>query len=343
MIGGTKTNIGGATVFLVVALSLPSAASAGGVASIIADLYGGDGIVLDAGPDAPNHIPHFTLNSQVALDDLSAVIASNANIFALPAASASYTFDLEAGIPVRTTNSFGPILTERPQTIGQGNVNVGFFFSRTVFEQFGGDDLNDLTLVLAHVDCCPPPPPASPGVPAFELDTVNLDIDLQLEQTTFAVFGTYGITGFWDVSALVPLVYIDAEVDSVGTIIDNGGGGVHVVGTESLTDSNDDSAFGFGDVVLRTKANLTDFLFQSNGSNGSWIPSFGLLGQATLEDLDLWTAPHSIQWNAHQIRHPPPARRWLEARWQKGCRQPSLGVAQGCPEGSRHPAKEPFQ
>ena len=217
---------------------------------------------------------------------MSDVIASNANIFALPAASASYTFDLEQGIPVRTTESFGPILTERPQTIGQGNVNVGFFFSRTVFKKFEGDDLNDLTLVLDHVDCCPPPPPASPGVPAFELDTIKLDIDLELEQTTFAVFGTYGITGFWDVSVFVPLTYVDAEVESVGTIIDNGGAGIHVVGTESLTDSNDDSAFGFGDVVLRTKVNLTDFLFQSNGSNGSWTPSFGLLGQATLATGD---------------------------------------------------------
>ena len=97
------------------------------------------------------------MDTASGLNDLSDVITSNANLFALPSASGSYTFDVEAGLPVRTTDSFGPILTERAQTIGLGKLNVGFFFSRTDYKQFEGDDLDDLSQTFPHNDCCPPP------------------------------------------------------------------------------------------------------------------------------------------------------------------------------------------
>ena len=283
MITATKKGGKHAITFTLIlsASLLPTPASAGGVSSIVADLYGGDGITLD--PTNLFHSPHFQADSQAALNNLSEVIATDANIVALPSASASYTFNIEEGIPVRTTDSFGPILTERPQTIGEGNINVGFFFSRTVFEKFDGEDLNDLTLTLNHIDINPD----TPGDPAFERDVINLNLNLELEQNTFAFFGTYGINSFWDVGALVPLVYVDAKVKSVGTIVDNGGDGIHVADpSEPLTDSNDDSAFGLGDIVLRSKANLSNFILQSNGSERSWTPSFGVLGQATLETGD---------------------------------------------------------
>ncbi len=278
----TSVLTSGTALLLALMTWQPGSALAGGdIKDIIADLFGGDGITLDTGPDVPNHTAHFESDSGAALNDLSDVIAASASIFALPSASGSYTFDLEIGVPVRTTDSFGPILTERAQTIGQGKLNVGFFFSRTVYKQLEGDDLDDLSLTLNHLDCCGGP--ATPGVPDFELDVIITDIDLDLEQDVFSFFGTYGITNNWDIGLLLSAVYVDAEATATGTIINNRMDGVHVPGAEALVDSNDESSLGIGDTILRTKFNASDLV---GSAESQWIPNLGALAQFTVPTGD---------------------------------------------------------
>jgi hypothetical protein len=269
------------------ALAMPAAAPAGGVADVISDLYGGDGITLDPSASfvAQFHDAHFTQESQTALNDLSTAIAGGAGIVALNSASTSFTFDLKQGVPVRTTESLGPLLTERASTIGASKLNVGFAFSRADFKRFEGDDLDDLQLIFRHDDV---PDPGPVDSSTFEDDFIVVDIDLELEQNIFAFFGTYGITDNWDVGAVVPLIYVDSKADARATVIhDPNMDGfpesslIHEFGGigDPATDTVEEDAFGIGDIVVRTKYDMSDMI----GSDDSeWMPNFGVLGQVSL-------------------------------------------------------------
>ena len=72
--------------------------------------------------------------------------AAGLGIFAFNSTVSSYTFDLELGVPVRSTESLGPILSERATTLGARRLNVGFSYNRIDFKRFEGTDLDDITV-----------------------------------------------------------------------------------------------------------------------------------------------------------------------------------------------------
>ena len=271
----------------------------GGLANLVSDLYGGDGITLVN----PDHEAHFEAQGQQELLQLSDDISRNIAFAPFNSSASSIVFDFEQGVPVRTLDSLGPVLLQRAKTIGAGRANFGVSYTRVDYQQFEGDDLKDLELELEHIDCCsanPTPPPPfdfdtpdgviGPPGPTFELDTIVLDLDLELEQDIFAFFGTYGITDNWDVGAVVPVVHVEGSVRSRGRIRnfteddDMGPFGPNHEFTDDPTaedfpiDSNEDDATGIGDILLRTKYNF----LEDQGD----IPDMSVLGQLTLPTGD---------------------------------------------------------
>src|ERR1022692_521149 len=95
-----------------------------------------------------------------------------------PASGFVYTFDSSAGVYVRSTQDFGPILSERSDTIGRGKIFLGGTFQRFVFDKLDG----------FNVHAVPGGFPIAPG--AQLTDTINAS--LQLNQYT--LFATYGLT-----------------------------------------------------------------------------------------------------------------------------------------------------
>ncbi len=207
----------------------------------------------------------FHRSAQTTLNQtLSSAIATQLTILPLVSPQSGFTFkyDPVTGAIVRTTSSFGPVYTERAETIGRGKFSFGVSYQRFRFNSIDGVNLHQLPAVFAHV------PDTGPGVSPepYEADIVSTtnDIDLEMDQTM--LYGTAGITDRIDVSVAIPIVDVRLGVSSYANIIRvsgptfvfNGqtfsnphmfiGGGLSSTFAPPVT-----SAFGIGDVTFRVK------------------------------------------------------------------------------------------
>ena len=256
-----------------------SSAHAGGLSTLLTDLYGGDGILLATPPSGFNHSPHFSASSLDDLNSLSEELTSALGFFAFNSTVSSYTFDLERGVPVRTTDSLGPILSERATTLGARRLNVGFSYNRIDFKRFEGDDLDDITLFFDHDDINNDGILGPPGCDCAELDKVRVDLDIELAQDVYSIYGTFGVLKNLDIGVAIPLLHVDlkasasAEVDrrhTNSTIVHNFAD-PPVPPEDFKTSSVKGSATGIGDVLLRGKYNFL--------RGEEWMPNLAFLGQ----------------------------------------------------------------
>lgn len=234
---------------------------ASSLATLFEDIYGPNGLVLssdDVTLDGTTHAAHF--NSAFQSDFRLVNIALTGQLTAIPlpspASGFTYEFDSSSGTFVRSTRSFGPILSDRAETIGKGRLAFGFsnqFFS---FDHLDGVSLSAVPAVFRH--------------DSFELgggraDVVSTTNTVQASVGQFAGALTYGLNSRIDVSLAVPIVKTslsllsNARIYRVGTGTNlqvhyfqdptalGGFGSTHQYFTEG-------TASGVGDLVLRVKA-----------------------------------------------------------------------------------------
>ena len=270
----------------------------GDLADFITDLYGGEGIFRPPAPDIPEniadaHVPHFTGEAQIQqLNALSNGLLAGVGVFALNSTVTGLAFDIAEGVPVTTQDSLGPLLSERATTLGDGRLTFGFGYSRQDFDELDGEDLNEISVTLTHQDCCavgpPPVPPPDGQLTGFEQDTVELAIDIDIEQEIYAFFGNYGVTSRWDVGLVVPVVSVEARAFSRADIVLAEPTGGSVIGGEPVHsfELDEDARFsdtggtetGLGDVILRSKYHLV--------SSDTGPLDFSVLGQVTFPTGD---------------------------------------------------------
>lgn len=267
-----------------VLLIAASAASAGDVRDIITGLYGGDGITLSEASGF-GHDAHFTAESLQGLEDLSTGLASSLQFNAFNAVSTGFLLDIETGIPERTTESFGPLFAETTTTLGEGRLSVSFSYAHVKFDRFEGDKLDDLQLTFQHPDSngdgVLAPFVPFPGGPLldFELDTVQVLIDLELKQEIFALYLDYGLSDRWDVGVVIPVIHVEAEANALAMVVDGTTGtpsphSFDPTTGDSPRSRNRETATGIGDIIIRTKYRLRD-------DEGNW-PSFAVTGRVVL-------------------------------------------------------------
>lgn len=233
-------------------------AGAGDLRDTVRNLYGGDGIILQP----TGHAPHFTVSSLQGLDTLNSALASSLGLFAFNSAVSGFTFDVERGLPVRTQESFGPLLADRAPTLGQGKLNVGLSYTRIDFTTFQGKSLKHLGITFHHEDSNRDgtlgPTPTFPF--DFETDAIHVNLRLRVEEDVFALFGTYGLTAAWDVGVVVPIVRVRLRADAEASIVRQASNSERIhqfgPGSDSPTSGGGGEETGIGDVVLRTKYNF---------------------------------------------------------------------------------------
>src|SRR6187397_1462120 len=125
------------------------------LSTLFEDIFGPRGLVLnsdDVQLDGTNHAAHF--NSAFQSDFRLVNIALTGQLTSIPlpspASGFTYQFDAATGTFVRSTRSFGPILSDRAETIGQGRLAFGFsnqFFS---FDHLDGVSLAAIPAVFRH-------------------------------------------------------------------------------------------------------------------------------------------------------------------------------------------------
>lgn len=187
------------------------------LALLIPTIYGPAGLKVDSAaliinPDGSlsTHSAHFNSQFQTEFTQFNISLAAQLAAIPLPSPASGFTYSLDPGLGVvkRSTQSFGPIYTERADTIGKQKFSVGVNYQRFSFDSIEGVDLKDVPAVFTHDN-------PAPGGRADVVSTRN-SIDITVDQAT-ALF-TFGLLDRLDVSLAVPIVRVDMSVVSDATI-----------------------------------------------------------------------------------------------------------------------------
>src|SRR5437762_6632386 len=117
------------------------------LAFLIPHLFGQTGLVVDSEARLPNgqtHSAHFNSAFQAEFTQFNVALASQLTGLPIPspASGFTYTLDPSLGLFNRSTKSFGPLLSERADTIGKGKVSIGVHYQRFTFDKIEGVDVN---------------------------------------------------------------------------------------------------------------------------------------------------------------------------------------------------------
>ena len=261
-----------------------NAASATDLSDLISTLYTEDGRTGITLAPFGGHEAHFEGEALTALSSIGDAVSAAFNTRSPSATAASFTFDVSQGVFVRSTESLGPIFSERPQTIGKNKLNISFNFTDVEFDRFEGENLDSLRVVLPHQD---DPPAGSAPPQEFEDDTVVVDLDIELEQKTFAFGATFGVTDHWEVGIVLPYVDTELRVSALATPINTTGTDFHFfspAAPDSPFSSVKGDESGLGDIILRTKYHFL------RPDRADWTPDMAAVATvrlATGDDDDL--------------------------------------------------------
>lgn len=259
----------------------PGPAAAQSMSDLLDDLFvfgGGDQLFLTGSADVPStkaHGDHFlpdrSESNGAVLSFFTRTVARNVSSFPLPSTVSSETFVFVDGVPTPTSNSFGPISSERAQTIGRGRLNAGAIYSRLRFSALRGVPLDRIGMTFIHVnadfpgcdeafegDC------TEFGIPQVENDLIHLSLDLDVEAEVYAFYTTYGLTDWLDLSVAVPIVDLEMRGASVARITPSTpdqalhffGGTPENPQLEARSQVNG-ATTGIGDIAVRLKGRIT--------------------------------------------------------------------------------------
>jgi len=230
------------------------------LSTLLTGLYGPNGLVVDsrtALPSGATHSAHYNSSFQSGFTQFNVALATQLASVPLPSPASGFTyeFDPELGIFNRSTVSFGPIFTERAETIGSKRFSTGLTFQQFNFDTIEGVDLDNVPAVFTHDGF-------ELGGGRADIVTTTNAIDARVSQLT--AFLTYGLSDSLDVSLALPLVSTDLTVisDSVVRRIGTTNPETHFFNTSSdeVGDRRIFTAFGsatgIGDVTIRVKQTI---------------------------------------------------------------------------------------
>jgi hypothetical protein len=181
---------------------------------IFKDLYGPNGLVVNSLtplPTGATHSSHFNSGFESEFSQFGTALTSQIVSLPLPPPASGFTYQFDPGLGVfsRTTTSFGPILSERAETIGARRVSIGFAYQRLSFDTIEGVDLNNVPAVFTHDDAV---------LLGGREDVVTTINQIEAEVSRSAAFISYGVTNRLDVSIALPVVTADLVVTSDAVI-----------------------------------------------------------------------------------------------------------------------------
>ena len=234
------------------------------LSTIFTDLYGPGGLIVDSLAELPSgetHSAHFNSSFQSNFTQFGVALTSQLAAVPLPSPASGFTyeFDAELGVFQRTSQSFGPILAERAETIGGGRFTFGFTFQNFTFDTIEGNDLESLPAVFEHDDAF---------LLGGRIDLVTTVNSVNARVNQFTSFVSYGLTDRLDLSLAIPIVSTDVSVISAATVQRLGTSSneeVHFfreqgdeVGAQRTFTAFGDAS-GIGDLTIRLKGRYASF------------------------------------------------------------------------------------
>jgi hypothetical protein len=183
--------------------------------------------VVATGVVFPNIAGEFI--QRVAIGSLQLPVPANSTSF-------TFTYNPALGVFERSSGSLGPVFVDRGETVGEGRFDLIFSYQFANLTDLDNESFGEqLEFAFGTV------------VDGVAAAGAFLGRDFSLKQNVFSFNATYGITDNWDVNLLVPMVYTTLDLDGIA------GGAVGDSAIVTRPVSFHDSAFGIGDILLRTK------------------------------------------------------------------------------------------
>jgi hypothetical protein len=268
MIGRHLPGVSAVAAFAVLAgLLFAAPAAADDLADLIPNLFDQTIFLKPPGPGQFDHSTHFVDESDrlsTAGVAINQALATQLSTFPITSTSGgfTYSYDPAVGSFTRSSDSFGPLFTERAQTIGKGKWNVGFSYLSASYDAIDDLDL-DGGAMLFHLIHGDTNRDTTHTNFFFEGDLIEADTAIDLDSDTATAFFTFGITDRFDVAVAAPIVSVDMRARARLTILPlstpTASPPLHIWDDDSrVRDFTDDgSASGIGDLLLRGKYRLT--------------------------------------------------------------------------------------
>lgn len=184
------------------------------LATMFTDLFGPNGLIVDSLATLPGeqpHSAHFNSDFQSNASQFTTALVGQLVGLPLPSPAGGFTYEFDSTLGVfrRTTQSFGPIVADRAETIGARRVAVGFAYQRFAFDTIEGMDLQSVPAVFTH---------DSANLRGGREDVVTTMNQIEARVSQSTAFVTVGVTDSLDLSLAVPLVANQLKVVSSATI-----------------------------------------------------------------------------------------------------------------------------
>lgn len=251
------------------------------LAYLLPTLYGPNGLFVASEarlPTGETHSAHFNSSFQQSFSPFNTALATQLASVPLPspASGFTYTYDSALGVFNRTTQSYGPILSDRAEALGKGRASLGVSFQRFSFDRIEGLSLDAIPVVFTHDN-----PAAGTGRDDVVTTTNSIAVELSQLTTSFS----YGVSDRLDLSIAIPVVTVELNATSLATVrrIGTTNPAVHFFFTPAgdtfglqETFRRSGRATGIGDILLRLKLEAM--------KKGSFGLSLGLEGRVPTGD-----------------------------------------------------------
>jgi hypothetical protein len=180
---------------------------------------------------ANGHEGHFDDSIFNSLRPLTADIGRQANLLPLASPSSGFvlTYDPSLKTFVTSTDSLGPVLGERAETVGRHLLFIGFSYQFFNFDKIDSVDLHNFPVVLTHADDAVDNAPAVCSSSlnstknikgcAFVRDLVSTQNSIDLKVNQYTTYVTFGLTPTIDLSMVIPVENVRMHVTSQDTVI----------------------------------------------------------------------------------------------------------------------------
>jgi len=179
----------------------------------------------------PEHYNSGTGDIAVRLTPLTKAIGRQANL--LPLASPSSGIIYDPSLKTFTgTDSLGPVLGERAETVGRHKLFIGFSYQFFDFDKIDNVNLHNFPVILTHTDdgvdnpvAAPPSSPCSINTAknlngcAFVRDLISTVNSIDLKVNQYTSYITFGLTRRIDLSLVIPIENVRMGLHSNDTII----------------------------------------------------------------------------------------------------------------------------
>jgi Putative MetA-pathway of phenol degradation len=184
------------------------------------------------------HPAHFSVGTSdfaATIKPLTSEISRQANLLpiASPSSGVVLVYDRSINSFVTATDSLGPVLGERAETVGRHHLFIGFSYQFFNFDKLDGINLNNFPAVLTHTADNMDNSNSKTGVTrncsltgsdnlgscSFVRDRIDTANSISLKVNQYTTYLTFGLTKRIDVSMVIPIENVRMSLGSQATIV----------------------------------------------------------------------------------------------------------------------------